>query len=246
LKIISKIFLSLLFVYCFNFAYARETIVVTGNDYAPFTDEKLPDGGVYTSIVKKILARMKVKYSLEFLPWARGYEMVKKGKADLTFPYIITEERKNETVYAAEPLMSAKIYLVTNLKPQNEARKTVADFKGAVFCNPVGYAQEPSVQAMIEKKELTIVREFDAITCLKTVIAGQADVLTLNGEYLRKLSKEGAYNSLYRKVDLPVAINPHYVIFSKLTDPKFIAEFNKQSHEYMATEEYKKLIKPFE
>jgi len=36
--------------------------LVTGNDYYPYSDEKLKDGGIFTSIVKKILKISKVKY----------------------------------------------------------------------------------------------------------------------------------------------------------------------------------------
>ncbi len=71
-------------------SFSIETLkLVTGNDFSPFTDEKLKNGGMYTSVIKTILNRLKIHYEIEFYPWARGYELVKKEKFDATFPCVL-------------------------------------------------------------------------------------------------------------------------------------------------------------
>ena len=106
---------------------------------------------------------MNAKYSIQYLPWARGYEMVKKGKAELTFPYIKTEAREKEVIYAKDYLMQTNLYIITNLQPQNENKKSLSDFKNNIFCNPIGYAFEPVIKELVDKKEMQIkiVTEFD-------------------------------------------------------------------------------------
>lgn len=227
----------------FQCAYASDfsAQVVTGNDYHPFTDEKLPDGGIYTYIVKKILNGMNAKYKIDFLPWARGYELVKKGKYDLTFPYIKTDQRQKEVLYSAQPLMSAHVYLITNLKEKNNNKNSLDEFKGSVFCNPIGYAQEPSIQDKINKKEFSVVREFDELRCLKSLILGKSDIMTATGEYLRQISKDKNVAKGYRKSTEVVFDSQLYVLFSKSIDPKFREEFDKAAQSYLATDEYKKI-----
>ena len=54
--------------------YAEEGLrLVTGNDYKPFTDESLPEGGLANEIVKRSYDQIGVKYSIEWKPWKRGF-----------------------------------------------------------------------------------------------------------------------------------------------------------------------------
>ncbi len=223
-----------------NFSHAQQITIITGNDYGPYTDEKLPDGGVYTYFVKQILNKMEFKYSIEFYPWARGYEMIKRAKAALSFPYIKTVERQAEIIYSEYPLMTSNLYLITNHKKTNSNKNKILDFKGSIICSPVGYAKERSIQEMLSKNLLSEIKEFNAKDCLNAVLEGKADLVATNNEYLLERKKQGMNESLFRKINSPLASNPLYVIFPKSSDSKFIEEFNKQTHIFMSTEEYKK------
>ena len=71
--------------------------------------------------------------------------------------------------------------------------------------------------------------------------------MTVNTEYLRHLKKEHpTLVTMFKKIMPEISQNYLRVIFSKTVDPKFVAEFNKQSHEFMTTDEYKNIIKDYE
>lgn len=48
-------------------------------------------------MVKKILKSMNTDFNIQFLPWARGYEMTQKGNYFFTFPYIKTSRNFMQT-----------------------------------------------------------------------------------------------------------------------------------------------------
>ena len=239
---LKRFFFLLLLVFAQQ-AFAEGVInVVIGGDYAPYVDNRLIDGGVYTSLVKKLLNNMNYNYSVEFYPWARGYEMVAKGRAVLTFPYIKTQARENEVIYAQDFLMKSHLYLVTNLSEKNKNKNNLLDFKGSRFCSPVGYAKEDIIQTMIDKKELKEIREFDEANCLRSVMEDRADFLVLTAGYISEIKKDSEFKGSFRVLKPHIAIYPLYVIFSKTTDKSFIDNFNKRQHAFIQSQEYKKII----
>ena len=82
---------------------AGELRLVTGDDYAPFTDRKLPGGGLLTQVVMAALAEQQQTATLDWRPWMRGFKMAQAAEYDGTFPYIRTPEREADFLYS-EPL----------------------------------------------------------------------------------------------------------------------------------------------
>ena len=89
---------------------ARATVIestldlVTGNDFAPFTGEDLPQGGMLTELVLRSFKAMGLGYDVRFVPWKRGYDGVVAGKFLGTFPYVRTPEREQEFYDAVDTL----------------------------------------------------------------------------------------------------------------------------------------------
>ncbi len=239
-------FLLVLFLISLNcFSYSSEKLtLITGNDFAPYTDEKLKSGGMYTSFVKEIFKRLKVNYKIEFLPWARGYDMVKRNKADVTFPYAKTEERKKEVKYSNVSLVNGNIFIYANVKHKN--KKNFADFKNTTLCNPISYYKEDALIKLIEKKEITEISKFDAKSCLLAIIKNEADFMTTNDAYMNSVSVK-KINSMNKVVPIGERINQLklYVIFKKEMDNKFINQFDEEAKKFMQTNDYKEILESF-
>ena len=75
---------------------AEELAIATGNDYAPFTDEELPEGGLATEVVVEAFAAVDHEVDIDFRPWARGYHDTGQGVFAGTFPYVHSDERAEE------------------------------------------------------------------------------------------------------------------------------------------------------
>ncbi|WP_186645639.1 substrate-binding periplasmic protein [Fluviispira vulneris] len=236
-------FLLVLFLISLNcFSYSSEKLtLITGNDFAPYTDEKLKNGGMYTTIVKEIFKRLKVNYGIEFLPWARGYEMVKRNKADVTFPYAVTEERKKEVKYSSVSLVNGNIFIYANVKHQS--KKNFANFKNTILCNPLGYYKEDALIKLIEKKEIKEISKFDAKSCLLAIIKNEADFMTSNDAYMNS-STVKKLNYMNKVIPIGERINELklYVIFKKEMDNKFINQFDEEAKKFIQTKEYKEII----
>ncbi len=65
------IFLSL-FCLCPSI-YAEPIPIVTGNKFAPFTDEKLPNGGLATEIIKTTFNELGHETKIKFLPLEKRF-----------------------------------------------------------------------------------------------------------------------------------------------------------------------------
>ncbi len=68
---------------------AGQTVrLVTGDDYRPFTDQALPQGGMITEIVDHVFQKMGYQAEIEFHSWSRGYTLSEEGAFLGTFPYV--------------------------------------------------------------------------------------------------------------------------------------------------------------
>ena len=66
-------------------ASAAPVQLVTGDDYAPFTDRELPQGGMLTELVQQALLQAGHQPKLSWLPWKRGYQATLRGQFDATW-----------------------------------------------------------------------------------------------------------------------------------------------------------------
>lgn len=159
-------------------ALARDSVrLVTGNDYKPFTDESLPEGGFMTAVVTAALDRASIRHEVVFQPWKRGYAQTASAEFDATFPYFHTEER------AAEMLYSDPIYTAASkafyLKDKQEI-SAPDDLKGLTMCSPVGYAVPPMMLKMLEAGSIEKNQPKDMQTCFRLLSAARVDFAVTN------------------------------------------------------------------
>lgn len=89
---------------CFVFAcvcssvtlYAEDVIQVVTENWAPYNfEENTVVKGISTDIVKKVLERTGLKYTISVYPWARAYNMALEEENILIYTIVRTPEREN-------------------------------------------------------------------------------------------------------------------------------------------------------
>lgn len=168
---------------------------LTGGDYAPFTDEELPEGGMITEIIKVAMARGDAEqdFKVSFVnDWgAHLTELLPSGAYDAGFPWFLPDCSKLELFSdatksrctdfdASEPLFEIAVGFYA--KPGNAASNatTYDDLKGKRICRPDGWftfdleAQglvEPAVSMMVATSQ---------VECWRALEADEVDVVTFD------------------------------------------------------------------
>lgn len=162
--------------------------LVTGPDYAPFTDPALPSGGIATELVIAAFQKAGEQTALEWRPWSNGYHATLKGEFVATFPYMRTHEREKIFLYS-EPLFDLKFYVFGHTGAALDGRN-LASLKGHRYCQPLGWALLPAIDAMVKSGDLLIQRPNDMTACLKLIAAGHSDfTITDKEQGLRSIAK---------------------------------------------------------
>ena len=124
--------------------------LTTGDDYPPFSDLELPQGGLATSLVLNAFEKSGyfVK-EIEWLPWKRGYTLTQLGQYHATFPYGWTAERA-EFFYYSDPFFATRNYGWTRSGQSNTLTSEV-DLHGTVHCNPRGYGDFGKLKELLDR-----------------------------------------------------------------------------------------------
>jgi len=206
--------------------------LVTGSDYAPYTGDELPGGGLVTELVRRAFAVGGRRYDVRFMPWKRGYDGVVAGRFLATFPYVRTPEREREVLFS-DPVMEVRqfVYLSnrsgmdfhgrggepTGGRPGAGDSGSLEDFQGRTICLPVGYALPAGLEAMVDQGRLTRQTPSDLGACVRMVATGRADVLVID-EFsgAAAIQRSGLADDI-RVADRPFAVVTLHVVVGRAT-----------------------------
>lgn len=218
--------------------------LVTGNDYKPFTDESLPEGGLANEIVMRSYDQIGVKYSIDWKPWKRGFREGVIGLYHATYPYVFTEER-NELYAFSDPIFTNRLKLFMR-KDSGLNPKNLESAIGKHICLPLGWAAGAELAALFSSGAIRRDEPKDMETCFKLLGSGRTDFVLAN--------RFQGWDSA-RAVDLNVSdvsastfdveTNPLYVIFSR-KHPDFKAQverFNEGLERLQASGLYDVIVK---
>lgn len=155
-------------------AWAAELRLVTGDDYAPFTGQSLPGGGLLTQVVHAALAERGLSATLAWQPWKRGYLKTLRGDYDATFPYVPGAQRQAEFLYSA-PLFVAEQHLFSRAGDAIE----VADLSrlaGKRLCYPLGWQPPAPIQALLDQGLLTRHSPLGLNECARLLLLARDDL----------------------------------------------------------------------
>lgn len=86
-----------------SWAWAKP-LMISNQEYAPYMGERLVGGGILTTIVSHIFAKMKVDVRYAYYPNNRAIEMVTHGDVDASIGWTPTQERQR-TLYFSDEIL---------------------------------------------------------------------------------------------------------------------------------------------
>lgn len=171
-RIFSIFLLSALYIF-FEHANAKEIKLVTGNDYAPFTDYSSFEGGVANQIITKSLKHVGISVEIERRPWSRGYQDTLNDRYLGAFPYLKTDEREKDFYYSS-PLYSVQQFYFHRKGFHIDLSKK------QTLCSPLGWTINNSLKSKTHNSKAKIETPIDMYACVRMVLAGRADFFVAN------------------------------------------------------------------
>ena len=193
-------------------AVSSPVLLATGDNYFPFSDTNMPDGGWSSSIVKAVFKSLDLPVELDVLPWPRAYKWSKELKYDGSFPYVYSEKRAKDFYYSA-PVnqIQAKLFVMDTSPIQS-----LADIGGKRFCLPKGFSFNPGPEHPLYHYKLIRTQAEGALGCLQQVHKGWSDVGFINRFYTNHIIKRHFKFPHKIRILAPVVSSvPLYLIVSK-------------------------------
>jgi ABC-type amino acid transport substrate-binding protein len=171
--------------------------IVTGNGYAPFADETLPGGGMFTQLVEMAIFRAdpKITYNLTFInDWQAHLDaLLPSGAYDLSFPWIRPNCEAPETLSPNDQIrcndfvFSGPMYEIVDgffaMRDSGLAQAiNYEDFQGKRICRPEGYTTGVLEAAGLTASTVSLVRPTDGADCFRALAAGEVDLVSIDAE----------------------------------------------------------------
>lgn len=94
---------------------ANSSLTIITNTWAPYINHEQAPLGTAAAIVDLIATEMDKELQWRYVPYDLSYQLVKRDRADLAFPFFKTEERADEVIFS-DPVFSATSHLYYNLQ----------------------------------------------------------------------------------------------------------------------------------
>ena len=163
-------------------AGAGESIVLrTGNNYEPFADEELPEGGMSSEVIRTALTQAFDDPDLDIahVAWPDAEEAVLEGDADGAYPYVV--EREQSGVLFSEPLNGMPVHVFVSDDHDLQEYRGRSDLDGMWACKPEGYYTS-DLQDLIDDDRIQLVTadSDDPVACFEMLEEGQVDFVSFN------------------------------------------------------------------
>lgn len=225
-------------------AQPESVVLATGDDFPPFVDQYLPDGGLTARIVARAFEEAEFVVSeLRWLPWQRAISLTRQGQVDATFPWSETDDRREQFLFS-DPILVIPNYAWVR-ETDDFAPTSIDDVRGRRFCRPVGYA---TLGALAEfELQGTATREAagSMADCFRMLMVGRVDFVSANRfDAQNAISAAGLANGVVVRLDLMLAEARQSLIVGR-ANPRadtIIAAFNAGLGKLRATGEIDRLV----
>jgi polar amino acid transport system substrate-binding protein len=204
-----------------------ELKLVTGSNYAPFTDREWPGQGMVTELVNAALEATPnpVSYAIAWEDdWSQHLFPILDGKqADMGFPWLkpnceqTPDNERCANFHFSDPLVEILVLLFTR-PDQGFVYTSDADVIGKTLCRPKGYfthdLDRPDRQ-WLSKGLIRLVQADDPQACFQELVAGRVDAVTLNVFLGAKTIDDMGLRGQVVPQDKPLSVEGLHVIISK-------------------------------
>ncbi|HSF94137.1 MAG TPA: transporter substrate-binding domain-containing protein [Thermohalobaculum sp.] len=168
--------------------------MLTGSDFAPFSDQRLPEGGMVTELVKLALDRAAPEHPAKVTfvnDWSRHLDLLGSGAFEIGFPWYKPDctqaERLSESIRArctgfvfSDPIYAVSMGYYVRSGDALTAAETHDALEGKRLCRPAGYFTFDLDQADLREPRVTRVVPPTAADCFTLLMQGEVDVISLS------------------------------------------------------------------
>lgn len=203
--------------------------MATGNDYAPFADENLPEGGAITALVRTAFAAAGRETVLTYTSWNRALEETRLGRFDVTAPYVRSPERAALFNYSGI-LLDVDSYALSNFERSATDKAIAPGMPGPRACLPLGWSAQPALRVLLENGTAQRIETPHVASCLKMILADRVDFFVISKQVgLHLMKAEGLSPKSFRFSEKPVAFSTLHLIVprEKPGAAELLAEFER-------------------
>lgn len=186
----------------------RQILLITGSNYAPFTDENLPNRGLYTKLVETAFLRAapEQSYKIQFVnDWSSHLDLLMPTLAfDGTFPWSKpdcsvaetlseSDRARCETYNFSKPFYEVVDTFFAMEGSGFEETLSYADFAGATICRPEGWSLTHMNAVGLYEPAVTLVRPTSPDDCFHAVAEGTADIVAIEAHLAVEAIKRLGY-----------------------------------------------------
>ncbi|MCH2163382.1 MAG: transporter substrate-binding domain-containing protein [Marinovum sp.] len=166
--------------------------LLTADDYAPFTDRNILNGGLVTEVVHKAMEKAAPSegFAIHWVnDWSAHLEpMLSNALLDLGFPWLQPDcqadpsQYRCENFYFSEPMFEMLILLFTN-KSNPIQFNTDSDMLGKTLCRPAGYFThdlDKNGRRWLADNLINLERPTTVGDCFEMLAEGKVDAVALN------------------------------------------------------------------
>jgi polar amino acid transport system substrate-binding protein len=149
--------------------------LVTG-EYAPFTGENLPQGGMGTEIVTSVLKSLDWQYQIVFEPWERSVVDLDANQFFGAFPFSIDVERSRDHLFSDAIFTDPFMFFALKDAPFHYLQPD--DLTGRTLCYPgaKGWSLE-GLQPLVDAGKIKMERPADLPACFNMLKANRVDLV---------------------------------------------------------------------
>ncbi|MGM0508018.1 MAG: substrate-binding periplasmic protein [Fusobacteriota bacterium] len=221
-----------------------EKVKITNGEWAPWLSENYKHYGVASHIVTEAFAKEGIEVEYGFFPWARSYDLVKRGRWDGSILWSETEERKKDVYYSDPVMYSDTVFFYK--KGTDFDWETIDDLKGLTIGTTIGYAYQ-GLDEYVEEKNLDIEQAPNDETNLKKLLAGRIDIFPLDKDIGYEMIRNEFDSEDFGKLthhSKPITQKSYKLILTR-KDPEnkeLMKKFNKGLNKLKESGEYDEFI----
>lgn len=226
--------------------------LLTGSNYAPFTDADWPAQGMLTEIVNAALAAApdKIEYSITWEnDWSKHmFPLLDSKEFDMGFPWYMPpcdqmpDNARCANFHFSDPLVEVMVMLFVRTG-SGMVYRSDADIVGKSICRPEGFLTfdlERAERRWLETGAVRLVQARDAGACFDLLMSDDVDAVSLDVFQGAQIIKDRGLNQSVTALEKPLSTAGLHVIISKRhwRGTTFLYRFNaglaalKQSDRY--------------
>ena len=201
--------------------------LVTGDDYAPFTDRKLPGGGMLAELVQRAMEEAAPAEGFA-IHWVNDWDahlgtLLEQGLVDMSFPWsepncpLMPDEYRYQTFLFSDPMFEIlELVYIDATHPITFDRD--ADMEGKRLCRMAGYSVwelDQDGRNWLKEGKITLERPERVADCFQMLADNKVDAVLIDEFAGKAVIKEMGLADRIQPLARPINVEPLNVLIHK-------------------------------